>query len=248
MSGERVMSLPYVAGEPLSCRQIRELDRLAIEQIGVPGVVLMENAARSVAEFIYSLLPNPARARVLLLCGPGNNGGDGLAAARHLSNAGVTVAVALAAPPERCKGDAATNLAIYQHLGGTLIDASTPGEMGHVRQEAAVAEVIVDGLLGTGSKGAPQGTMAELIEIANAAPRARRVAIDIPSGLDADSGEVGEPCFRADATVTFVAEKVGFRAAAARTVLGRVLVVGIGVPRELSCRVQSSKRKVTSGK
>lgn len=227
------MPIPYEPGEPLSCRQIRELDRLAIEHVGVPGIVLMENAARSVAEFVYSLLPDPACARVLLLCGPGNNGGDGLAAARHLHNAGVAVTVALAAPPERCRGDAAINLAIYQRLGGMLLDATLPGGMERVREEAADAELIVDGLLGTGSQGALHGTMAELIEISNAAPRARRVAIDIPSGLDADSGEVQQPCFRADATVTFVAEKVGFRTPAARGVLGRVLVVGIGVPRGL---------------
>jgi len=227
------MPIPYQAGEPLSREQTRALDRFAIEQLGVPGVVLMENAARSVAEFVYSLLPDPARARVLLLCGPGNNGGDGLAAARHLYNAGVAVAVALAVPPERYRGDAAINLAIYQRLGGVLIDVTRPGGMERVGVEAAAAELIVDGLLGTGSQGAPQGTMAELIRIANAAPRARRVAIDLPSGLDADSGGVHEPCFRADATVTFVAEKIGFRTPAARSVLGRVLVVGIGVPRGL---------------
>jgi NAD(P)H-hydrate epimerase len=227
------MSIPYHAGEALTCQEIRELDILAIEHVGIPGIVLMENAARAVAECIYHALLNPRRANVVLLCGPGNNGGDGFAAARHLRNAGVSVTVVLAAPREKSAGDAALNLGIYQRMEGALLDASADERLEQARALVAQADVVVDALLGTGSTGAPRGVIAELIKIANAAPRARRVAIDIPTGLNADTGAVSEPCFRADATVTFVAPKVGFANDAAAVVLGRVVVADIGAPREL---------------
>jgi NAD(P)H-hydrate epimerase len=227
------MNIPYDAGEPLTCQEIRELDILAIEHVGIPGIVLMENAARSLAQCIHRSLLNPTRSHVLVLCGPGNNGGDGFVAARHLRNAGVRVTVVLAAPPDKSKGDAGLNLGIYRRMEGTLVDASDGETRKRVAALANTADVIVDALLGTGSTGAPRGVIAELIKIANGASRARRVAVDIPSGLNADTGEVSEPCFRADATVTFVAPKVGFSAPKAREVLGQVEVADIGVPREL---------------
>lgn len=227
------MGIPYPAGAALTCRQIREIDVLAIEHVGMPGVVLMENAGRGTAEFIYDRLLDPAADRVLVLCGPGNNGGDGFVVARHLHNAGVKVDVVLAAPPDKCRDDAATNLKILERMGLPFIRAFEPHGLETAREAAEEADVIVDALLGTGSSGAPRNTMAMLIELANAAPRARRIAIDIPSGLDADRGEVHEPCFRADATVTMLAAKTGFATPAARAVVGRVVVVDIGVPRVL---------------
>lgn len=227
------MGIPYPAGEALTCQQIRELDVLAIEHVGIPGIALMENAGRGVAEFIYGTLTNPGASRVVILCGPGNNGGDGFVVARHLHNAGVAVTVVLAAPPEKCKGDAETNLQVLQRTGFEFVHGYQPRAVEAVRAAMREAEVIIDALLGTGSTGAPRGPLATLIELANTAPRARRIAIDIPSGLDADGGVVNEPCFRASATVTMVAPKVGFEAPAARAVVGRVVVVDIGTPRDL---------------
>ena len=227
------MAIPYPPGEALTCQEIRELDVLAIEHVGIPGIVLMENAGRGTAEFIYDTLINPDTARVLVLCGPGNNGGDGFVVARHLHNAGVNVDVALAAPPEKSQGDAGVNLRILERMSFELLRAYEPAGLEAVGRAALDADVIVDALLGTGSSGLPRNVMAAMIELANAAPRARRVAIDIPSGLDADRGEVHEPCFRAAATVTMVAPKAGFDSPAARAVVGRVVTVDIGTPREL---------------
>jgi NAD(P)H-hydrate epimerase len=224
----------YIAGEPLHVQQIRELDVLAIEHVGMPGLLLMENAGRAAADVVYDALIDPPRSRVLVLCGPGNNGGDGLVVARHLWNAGVRTVVALAAARDAYRGDAATNLHIYERMHKPLIDATQPGALDALREQAENADAIVDALLGSGASGAPRGLIAELIRLADrAAPRARRIAIDIPSGLDAETGTVWSPCFRADATVTFVAAKVGFSAAAAQAVLGRVVVVGIGAPADL---------------
>jgi hydroxyethylthiazole kinase-like uncharacterized protein yjeF len=227
------MTIPYSPGEALTCQQIRELDVLAIEHVGIPGLVLMENAGRGSAEFIHATLVDPAASHVLILCGPGNNGGDGFVVARHLHNAGVHVQVALAAPPDKSTGDARVNLAILERMEVAIVRAYEEPGLEAVRRAGRGADVIVDALLGTGSAGAPRKTMAALIEFANSASRAQRIAIDIPSGLDADRGEVFEPCFRAAATVTMVAPKVGFATPAARGVVGRVVVVDIGVPRGL---------------
>lgn len=226
------MGIPYEVGHPLTCAQMRALDEFTITQIGIPGIVLMENAGRAAAEFIYAALLDPSTARVLILCGAGNNGGDGFVVARHLHNAGVPVVVALAAPPDRARGDAAINLRIIQQMRLKCLPAYEPDGLAAARAEAEQAEIIVDALLGTGSQGPPRGVAAELVHLANAAPRARRVAIDIPSGLDGDSGTAHEPCFRAHATVTMAALKTGLAAAAGREFTGRVVVVDIGVPRE----------------
>lgn len=227
------MVIPYHAGEPLTCQQIRELDILAIEHVGIPGQVLMENAGRAVSEFIYSVLLDPTHAHVVVLCGSGNNGGDGYVVARQLRNASVATIVVLCAARDRIQGDAAANLRIYERLEAPLIDATSPQGLEETRRNLDEATVIVDALLGSGAEGSPRGLLAEVIDEANRAPRAKRVAIDIPSGLNADTGEVGKPCFRADATITFVAAKTGFSIAAAREVLGRVVIADIGVPREL---------------
>jgi hydroxyethylthiazole kinase-like uncharacterized protein yjeF len=227
------MSIPYPAGAALTCQEIRELDVLAIEHVGIPGLVLMENAGRQAADLIYDRLANPDAATVLILCGPGNNGGDGFVIARHLFNAGVPVQVVLATPPEKSQGDAGTNLRIIERMDVPIIRADDESTHAGIRQAAIGADVIVDALLGTGSKGAPRKTMATLIEIANASPRARRIAIDIPSGLDGDTGEIHEPCFRADATITMVASKVGFDRMPGAVMVGRIHVVDIGVPRNL---------------
>ncbi len=227
------MGIPYPPGEALTCQEIRELDVLAIEHVGIPGVVLMENAGRGTAEFIYDTLINPAAGRVTILCGPGNNGGDGFVVARHLHNADVKVDVVLAAPPEKSQGDAGVNRAILERMDLEFVHAFEPAGLDAARRAMLGADVIVDALLGTGSTGPPRKAMATLIEYANTAPRARRVAIDVPSGLDGDRGDVHEPCFRAAATVTMVAPKVGFLTPSARDVVGRIVVVDIGTPRAL---------------
>lgn len=216
--------------EPLTCQQVRDLDAYAIQRLGIPGVVLMENAGRNAAEFILRTLADPDRHEVVVLCGPGNNGGDGFVIARHLHNAAVKVRVILATAPEKIRGDAAINLAILERMGLELLPAFEPDGLARARESLERATVIIDALLGTGSTGAPRGVIAQLVRWANAVPRAHRVAIDIPSGLDADRGQIGEPCFRAATTITMVAPKIGFLTPAARDVLGEVVVVDIGAP------------------
>lgn len=222
------MAIRYLAPPPLNCDAVRAFDRFGIETLGVPGMVLMENAGAAAAELIYERLADPAQDAVVMLCGAGNNGGDGFVIARHLANAGVPVTVVRAVPAERLQGDARTNSDIVMRLHLPEIDASDVAEPAF--GVLAAAAIIVDALLGTGAHGAPRGTFAQLIELANAAPHAQRVAIDVPSGLDADTGEVYEPCFRAALTVTMAAPKIGFTRGGGPEVTGSVVTVGIGVP------------------
>lgn len=214
----------------LSREAARELDRLASEQYMIPSIVLMENASRHVAEVAYGLVREGDEPSVTVFCGPGNNGGDGLAAARHLHNAGSKVRVVLAAAADRYSGDAAANLRIVERMGIQV----GQGESAAPGPDDAPA-VIVDALLGTGLKAQVSGVMAGLIERLNQLGRmgSKVVAVDVPSGLDADSGEVMGTAVRADVTVTFAGPKPGLCTLAAQPFVGDLLVADIGAPREL---------------
>ncbi|TWT45778.1 Bifunctional NAD(P)H-hydrate repair enzyme Nnr [Phycisphaerae bacterium RAS1] len=228
---------------PMSCAAIRELDRLGVESLKIPSLLLMENAGAGAAGCILAHFADAARRGTLVLCGPGNNGGDGLVVARLLDAARAPVTVLLAAPPEKLKGDPAVHLEIVQRLGIRILYASSSEEFAAAGQAIAAAGLIVDALLGTGAGGPPRGVVAELIAMANRAAAAR-VAIDLPSGLDADSGEAAECCFRADATITLAAPKLGFAAPAARRVLGRVFIADIGVtPEQVTSAVASLRAR-----
>jgi NAD(P)H-hydrate epimerase len=212
----------------LTRQQVREVDRRAIEEYGVPSIVLMENAGRGTAELLRSL---GVHGRVVVCCGKGNNGGDGFVIARHLDNHGVPVRVLLFARPDELTGDAATNYRILARSGlPVVVHADQPLNGEAVRSELAGAEWVVDALFGTGLSGPVRPPFDQVIAAVNASP-ARVLAVDIPSGLDCDSGQPLGPTVRAQHTVTFVALKQGFATAAAREWLGQVHVVDIGAPR-----------------
>lgn len=206
--------------------EVRQVDQVAIEEFGIPGVVLMENAGRGAAERIAERA-EIAGASVVILCGTGNNGGDGYVIARHLEIAGFQVRLVSLVPIEKLGGDARVNadIAVRSGMSIEIVTTSEDCERG-----MRGADVIVDCLLGTGATGEPRGVYGDAVRIANRA-RARRVAIDIPTGLDCDSGQPSETTFRADLTVTFVATKDGFASEAAKPFLGEVVVEGIGVPK-----------------
>jgi NAD(P)H-hydrate epimerase len=218
--------------------EVRSIDRRAIEEYGVPGVVLMENAGRGAAGVLIALgIPGP----VAICCGKGNNGGDGYVIARHLDNHGLPVRVFLFAKPDELTGDAAINyhiivkagLPITIHTDGSLSDAI-------LGEELAGSAWIVDALFGTGLTGAVRPPLDRVIGAINAA-KASVLAVDIPSGLDCDTGLPLGPCVRAGHTVTFVAEKQGFANPDARPWLGQVHVVDIGAPRKLLASIRPAK-------
>lgn len=212
----------------LSRDQVREIDRRAIEELGMPGVVLMENAGRGAAEILLQLRPTGP---VVLCCGKGNNGGDGFVIARHLDNAGVPVQVLLFAAPEELRGDAAINYHIIERSGIPITPMVTADEA-ELRRALTAADWVVDSLFGTGLTGPVRPPFDRVIAAINAGS-GRVLAVDIPSGLDCDTGEPLGPAVRAQHTVSFVALKKGFANPAARAYLGEVHVVDIGAPRRL---------------
>jgi NAD(P)H-hydrate epimerase len=220
----------------LTAAQSREVDRLALAEFGLPTLVLMENAARAVAEVALGALRGADAPSVLILAGPGNNGGDALAAARHLHNAGAAVEVVLAYPQEACKSDCALHLSVVTRMGIPVRtwDVGPPLASMH-------PSLIIDGVFGTGlARGLDAGTAA-LVRAANdlAGSGPLVLAVDVPTGMDADTGGAvaGSPVVRADATIAFAALKPGLLAAHAASFVGTLIVSDIGVPRELVRRL-----------
>jgi NAD(P)H-hydrate epimerase len=214
----------------LSRDEVRAIDRRAIDEFGVPGVVLMENAGRGAAEVLVAL---GVRGPVAVCCGKGNNGGDGFVIARHLDNRRLPVRVLLFARPEALTGDAAVNYRIISRSGVPInLHAESPVDAAALRRELESAEWVVDALFGTGLTGPLRAPFDGVVEAINAGP-ARVLAVDIPSGLDCDTGEPLGPCVRAAHTVTLVAAKKGFANPASHPWVGRVHVVDIGAPRAI---------------
>ena len=217
----------------LSRDAVREVDRVATNEFGVPGIVLMENAGRNAAELLWSRrLSRP----VVVCCGKGNNGGDGFVMARHLENRGADVRVLLFAQPDSLRGDAATNCDIVLKAGIPLMVCADGCERSVLDAAFQSAGWIVDALLGTGISGTVREPYATAIAAINASP-AKVFAVDLPSGLDCDRGEPLGACVRADVTATFVALKSGFTRPSAREWIGETHAIDIGIPRALRDRV-----------
>ncbi|MFK7789746.1 MAG: NAD(P)H-hydrate epimerase [Phycisphaeraceae bacterium] len=243
-------NLPKVSVS-LSRKQSREVDRLAIDRLGIPGVVLMENAGINATDVATGMLEAVEGNKVAIVCGGGNNGGDGYVIARHLHNAGRKVVVYNASDPSLLEGDAAVNYGICLRMGVKLMRCDDAQSLAEQSPHWKAADLLIDAVLGTGfdaSRGI-EGHVATVIGAMNDAGVAGGdlpgndplvLAIDVPSGLDCDTGEAavhpsaleisGSGTVRASATVTFVAKKVGFDKGDASQFTGEVFVVGIGVP------------------
>ena len=197
----------------------------------MPGVVLMENAGRSCAELIREKLQGTVQPRVCLVCGAGNNGGDGYVIARHLKNSGFEVRVVVCAAREKITGDARINLDIIERLGQPVewLNPSDPDTADRVRSAAAGAHLIVDALFGTGLQGELRAEYRAIVDALNGLG-VPILAVDIPSGLDCDTGVPLGSAIHAAWTVTFVAVKQGFAAnPRSRDYTGPVYVASIGV-------------------
>jgi hydroxyethylthiazole kinase-like uncharacterized protein yjeF len=213
----------------LTSREMREIDRTAIEDIGIPGPVLMENAGLQVMRALRARFPDPAGERIVIMAGKGNNGGDGLVVARHLADAGVKPKVLLLASVDEVRGDAAINLGIALKLGLDVSEVRTAAEWRRRRRDLARATVIVDALFGTGLLKPLEGLHAQAVADVNRS-RAFTVSVDIPSGLSSDSFEIIGPCVRADMTVTLAAPKIAHIFPPAETCVGELYVAGISIP------------------
>jgi NAD(P)H-hydrate epimerase len=216
----------------LSRDQARELDRRAIDGLGIPGVVLMENAGRNIAELLRSL---GIKGQIVVCCGPGNNGGDGFVIARHLDNAGVPVRVLMFSAPEKLAGDALVNYCVLTGGGVPVEVVADPSEADLARQMSA-ADWIVDALFGSGQRGPLRQPFDRVVRATNASGT-RVLAVDLPSGLDCDTGLPNDPTVRATHTATIAAPKKGFAEPAAAEWVGTVHVIDMGVPRRLLAEV-----------
>ena len=215
----------------MSRDEVRAFDAWAINELGIAGVVLMENAGRSCAELIKEKLAGVTAAKVCIFCGTGNNGGDGYVIARHLLNSGFKVTVVVCGDRNKIKGDAKKNLDILERLSQPIehLDVNGAGIPGRVTTFTAEADMLVDSLFGTGLSGQLSDEYKQLIESINAQD-CPILAVDIPSGLDCDSGQPLGAAIRANYTVTFVAVKKGFTSEkAAVQYTGEIFVASIGV-------------------
>lgn len=215
----------------LTREQVRQIDRLAVERYRIPGVVLMENAAIAAANVAVRMIEPSGRGPVLVLCGGGNNGGDGLAVARHLHNRQFEIKIFLTTDPQKYAGEAKINWEIAQAMGLPV----TQPDPAVIARERPI--LIVDAIFGTGLTSQPREPFAAIVAAAEQTGSSI-LAIDIPSGLDCDTGRpLGPACITARHTVTFVAEKAGFAAPEAKRYLGQVTVGDIGCPSELIAEI-----------
>jgi len=220
---------------PLSRAEVRALDARAADELGLPTLILMENAGRGAAERLVSLA-GAGRPRVVIVCGPGNNGGDGGVVARHLDAWGFPVRVVWFARRDQIKGDAETQRGIVDRSEipqevwfEARAEAPSPADLDAL---FADADWLVDGLLGTGLTRPVEGMFREVVAAMNRSGRPI-LALDLPSGLDADSGLPLGLAVVARATATFAARKIGFDAPGAASYTGEVFVVDIGLPAKL---------------
>jgi len=221
-----VGSLPTI-----SAFQMAEIDRIMLQDLGVGPLQLMELAGHAVASFAreHMLQSDPHGKRIVVLAGTGGNGGDGLVAARLLTAWGAEVSVITTRAVEDHTGITLHQLGILQRWEIPIADGSTDSPM-------TDADLVIDGVLGFSLEGDPRGTAAALIEAANNADTPI-LAIDLPSGLDATTGEIGSPCIRAATTLTLALAKTGLGADGANAVTGDLWLADIGVPAAAFTRI-----------
>jgi NAD(P)H-hydrate epimerase len=219
--------------------QTREVDRRAVAEYGMSSLVLMENAGRGVADTLCRL---GAIGPVVICCGKGNNAGDGFVVARHLDLRGIAVKALVWAEVDELSDDAAANFRILQKAGMPIELFGSEHDESRLARHLADAQWAVDALLGTGAKGPPRSPLHAVIEQLNGS-NVPIAAIDLPSGLDCDTGEAATPAIRARHTCTFVAAKPGFFTPDAKAYTGELHILDIGVPRRLVESILANKDK-----
>ncbi|VBB05814.1 atp-dependent (s)-nad(p)h-hydrate dehydratase [Lucifera butyrica] len=229
-----------------TAREMREIDRKTIEEYGIPGVVLMENAGMQVVNCIENILESLVEQKICIFAGTGNNGGDGYVAARHLYNRGANVKVFLIGEKEAVSGDARLHLDILSRMGINVQEVAGERDWNKVKIATAFAACLVDGLLGTGFRGEMTGAMATAAGIINGAGKTV-VSIDIPSGVDADTGQVRSLAVCATYTVTFGLPKPGLFLYPGASHVGEMVIADIGIPKPLLNDTQLRQNAITAG-
>ncbi len=222
----------------VTAAEMRQLDQFTIEEVGIPGIVLMERAGQFAYLVARDILADRESPLVYVFCGKGNNGGDGLVVARYLAMADIEVRIICVAHPEEMTGDAATNLQIVQRLGIPIEFARSVVRVENILQ--VTPDLIVDAILGTGIEGKVRGRLKQVIEVINKYSNCPVLSIDIPSGLIADQTDLPEVCIYADVTVAMGMYKRCHVVYPARMACGEVMVADIGFPPESMLSLPSS--------
>lgn len=229
----------------VTAKEMRELDRLTIEEYGTPGHVLMERAGAGATEVLLKTFPQIRTASVLVIAGKGNNGGDGFVIARLLKKKGIVCEVILAAKKAEVTGDALRNLTAFTRLRGRVTEVTEPEQTSLVQKKLQRCGLIVDALLGTGLNSPVRGILATLIELMNTSG-VPVLAVDVPSGLDADRGVPLSTATQAKLTVTFGYPKVGLVCPSGAAYVGRLEVVDIGIAPEAVATVKPQTMLLTT--
>ena len=216
-----------MSGKILTVRQAKKLDFKARVKLGIPTILLMENAGRAVGKEVLGIIGG-RRMKVALFCGKGNNGGDGFCAARHLLSRGINPDIYLCGNINEVKGEARVNLEILLRLNKKVLQIK-PNSFKAIRARIPGYDLIVDALLGVGIKGLVKGIFADIITAINQS-KAYVLSVDIPSGLDANTGRVLGVSIKADKTITFIAKKQGMVRAQGKKLCGKIITENIGFP------------------
>jgi NAD(P)H-hydrate epimerase len=227
----------------LTREQCRKLDRRATAEYGIPSIVLMENAGRGCVDVLERLgVDGP----VVILCGKGNNAGDGFVIARHLAIRGYECRVLLLCPPIELRGDAAINYTILDKTDVPVIEMATSLKdhsteiRKRLERHGSGAAWLIDAMLGTGARGEPRPPFDAAINWMNV-QLSKKLAVDVPSGLDCDTGQPATHTIRADHTCTFAALKIGFTQPTAQPFTGTIHVCDIGAPLRLIEEVAANR-------
>ncbi len=213
----------------VNAKQMQDLDKYTIEKIGIPGVVLMENAGRQVVEKMLDYFPNLKSQKVVIICGKGNNGGDGLVISRYLATKNMEVEVLLLSKADSLKGDARVNCQIAQNLHIPIYEIQSEEDFQNKKGLFLSADVFVDALFGTGFTPPVKGLAAEIIQIVNNTQKPV-VSVDIPSGLSSDLSHPCDPHIKAKLTVTFALPKLAHLLPPSCLSMGKLEIVDIGIP------------------
>lgn len=215
----------------VTSQEIKEIDRKAIDEYGIPGLILMENAGLSIFQNIKNIYSDLKSRKVIIFSGSGNNGGDGFVVARHLYNYGVKVRVFVLSSLDKIKGEAKINLEIISKIGIELIEIESM-KIEEVRRIILDTDLIIDAILGTGLQGKVTGLKAKIIDLINYANK-DVIAVDLPSGLNSDTGKIVGSCVKATYTITLGLPKIGLLLYPGADYTGKIIVEDIGIPKNL---------------
>ncbi|MGD8227943.1 MAG: NAD(P)H-hydrate dehydratase [Desulfobacteraceae bacterium] len=219
--------------------EIQEMDRLTIQKLGIPGAVLMENAARGATRVFLDHFAPSINSSVVVLCGRGNNGGDGYVMARYLQQAGFRVTVILLSKLNNVSGDALINLKVIKKMGLEILEVPDAKRWATKRRVLRNCDYIIDGILGTGLNSPVKGFYGQVLKYVNTLDKPV-MAIDIPSGLNADTGQIMGAAIKAELTATFGYPKVGHLIFPGADLVGRLVRIDIGIPDTVATQIPTS--------